>query len=157
MKKTALLVLGFFPPVFASAAFSQTKSYIASIGQIVQSLTILVMGLALLYFFWGLAKFILSAGDEKKLAEGKSTMIWGVIALFFMSSIWGIVALVGGELGIRSGGIFDVGAPPAGPTAPAGGGLNPTPTPTIPTETGTLPFNPSGRRDCGNFWQPPCN
>ncbi len=50
-----------------------------------------VAGLALVVFFWGLAKFILHSGDEKGREEGKEVMKWGIIALFVLVSIWGIV------------------------------------------------------------------
>ena len=51
-----------------------------------------VVGLALLGFFWGLARFIFRiGGDEKAVEEGKKIMIWGLIALFVMISVWGIV------------------------------------------------------------------
>lgn len=50
-----------------------------------------VAGIALAVFFWGLAKFILNAGDEGGREEGKEVMKWGIVALFVMISIWGIV------------------------------------------------------------------
>lgn len=56
--------------------------------------TPIVVALALLYFFFGLAQYILSAGDEKKKDEGKRIMIWGVLALFIMVSVWGIINVV---------------------------------------------------------------
>ncbi|OHA94715.1 MAG: hypothetical protein A3C62_00100 [Candidatus Zambryskibacteria bacterium RIFCSPHIGHO2_02_FULL_39_16] len=59
-----------------------------------------VVGFALLAFFWGLAKFIFRVGgDEKAVEEGKNLMIWGVIALFVMISIWGIIAFVYRDIG----------------------------------------------------------
>jgi len=54
----------------------------------------LVVSLSLLVFFWGVAKFILAAGDEKKIQEGKILMFWGVVALFVMVSFWGIIQLL---------------------------------------------------------------
>jgi hypothetical protein len=51
----------------------------------------IVVAIALLVFFWGLTKFIFKAGDEKAQAEGRNTMVWGLIALFVMVSTWGIV------------------------------------------------------------------
>ena len=38
----------------------------------------------------------------KKAKEGKSIMIYGVIAIFVMSSIWGLVKFIGDELTIPS-------------------------------------------------------
>ncbi|OHA33956.1 MAG: hypothetical protein A2928_02460 [Candidatus Taylorbacteria bacterium RIFCSPLOWO2_01_FULL_45_15b] len=47
--------------------------------------------LALIFFFWGVVKFIASAGSEEAKTEGKNIMVWGVVVLFIMSSVWGIV------------------------------------------------------------------
>ena len=51
--------------------------------------------MALLAFFWGLAKYIFHSNDEEKKAEGKNIMIWGIVALFVMASVWGIVKFIG--------------------------------------------------------------
>ena len=46
-----------------------------------------ITGLALMVFFWGLAKFIFRlGGDEKAVEEGKKLMLWGLIALFILLS-----------------------------------------------------------------------
>ncbi len=58
----------------------------------------IVAGLALLFFFWGLAKFILKADDETAREEGKQVMKWGIVALFVMVSVWGIVAFLQEDL-----------------------------------------------------------
>ena len=54
----------------------------------------IMVALTMLVFFWGLSKFILAAGDEKKVADGKRLIFWGIIALFIMVSIWGIINLL---------------------------------------------------------------
>ena len=59
-----------------------------------------ISSLALLVFIWGLVKFISRVGgDEKAIIEGKKLMIWGLIALFIMISIWGILRFFYGSLG----------------------------------------------------------
>lgn len=63
-------------------------------GDLINLATPIVVALALLFFFWGLANYILSAGDDKKKDEGKRIMIWGVLALFVMVSVWGIINVV---------------------------------------------------------------
>ncbi len=68
------------------------KGLIVAVGSLINPLIAILVGLALLAFFWGLAKFILRAGgDEKAIEEGKKLMIWGLIALFVMVSVWGII------------------------------------------------------------------
>lgn len=53
-----------------------------------------LVAFALLLFFWGLALFILNAGSEKERKAGKDRMIWGLIALFVIISIGGILAVL---------------------------------------------------------------
>ncbi len=66
----------------------------------------LVAFLALLVFFWGLAKFISNvSGDAKAVDQGKSLMVWGTVALFVMVSIWGILRFLQGELGLGTLGV----------------------------------------------------
>jgi len=77
-----------------------TESFLGKFDAIVSGILIpLVFTLALLFFFWGVAKYIWSAGGEKE--EGKKIMIWGVIALFVMSSVWGLVYFLRDELGLN--------------------------------------------------------
>ncbi len=98
LKGALLLVL--FTPVFASAYFTGVKGIIVSIGDIVRLLTTLVGALALLVFFWGLFKFILTTSATGK-ADGRKFMTWGIVALFVMVSVWGIVGFMQSELGLR--------------------------------------------------------
>ena len=54
----------------------------------------LLVGLAVLVFFWGIIQYVIAQGDQKKLDEGKKVMIYGVIGLTVMVSVWGIVNLL---------------------------------------------------------------
>ena len=74
----------------------QTETFFENAQDIITGILIpLVFALALLFFFYGVAKYIWSAGTDKD--EGKKIMVWGVIALFVMTSIWGIVKFIEGE------------------------------------------------------------
>lgn len=54
----------------------------------------IAMALALVYFLWGVAQYILASGDEDKKAYGRNVMIYGVIALFVMSAVWGLITVL---------------------------------------------------------------
>lgn len=54
----------------------------------------LFITLAILVFFWGLIKYLMNMGEEKARGEAIQLMIWGIIALFVMVSIWGILRLL---------------------------------------------------------------
>lgn len=64
------------------------------IANLINLATPIVVALALLYFFWGLAQYILNAGNEEKKKQGRDIMIWGILALFIMVSVWGIINVV---------------------------------------------------------------
>ncbi len=113
MKKNFLIPLAtLLLPLVSSAAFGDIKNFIQEIGTMVKSLTTLMAGIALLVFFWGLVKFITKAGDEAALEEGRRLMLWGIIALFVMVSVWGLTLFIQTNLGIHGG------LPPQVPTFP---------------------------------------
>jgi hypothetical protein len=64
------------------------------IASVVNPLIVLVSSLAVLYFLWGVSKYILHSGNEEKRAEGYQMMIYGIIALFVMVSVWGLVGVL---------------------------------------------------------------
>ncbi|TSC61310.1 MAG: hypothetical protein G01um1014107_38 [Parcubacteria group bacterium Gr01-1014_107] len=59
-----------------------------------------IIGLTFIVFLWGMSVFILNAGSEQRREDGKKLMLWGIIGLFVMFSIWAIVAVVTGTFGI---------------------------------------------------------
>ena len=98
------------------------KDLIGAVGKLINVYLLpLFMAVALLVFLWGLARFIFKVGgDEKAVEEGRNIMIWGLLALFVMVSIWGIISFFQTELGlprsnIKSGGGY---ATPAGYATP---------------------------------------
>jgi len=98
----ALIVLS--APLLAYAdtePLYQTGRLVTSAGNLVSNLVKLAIALALLVFFWGLVKFIFKiGGDEKAVAQGRPLMIWGLVALFVIISVWGLVRLLQTELGV---------------------------------------------------------
>ncbi len=68
---------------------------------IINSLIVVVVGLSLLVFFKGLVSFIMKSGsgDAKSHADGRNLMIWGIIALFVMVSVWGILRFFYADFG----------------------------------------------------------
>jgi uncharacterized membrane protein YjfL (UPF0719 family) len=54
---------------------------------------------AFLIFILGIANLIRASSNEKELAERKKFLIWGVIGLFVMFMIWGILLFLRGEFG----------------------------------------------------------
>jgi hypothetical protein len=60
----------------------------------------LLITLAIIAFFWGLVRYLFSAGEEK--SKGLQIMLYGVITIFVMVSVWGIVRLLQSTFGVTS-------------------------------------------------------
>ena len=58
------------------------------------------VALATIYFLWGITQYVLSADSVEEREKSKEVMFWGVISLFVIISVWGIVALFRTILGI---------------------------------------------------------
>ena len=122
MKKyISIFGLVLLTPMFAMAQFNGTKGLITSVGGIVQQLLFVVSGIALLVFFWGLTKFLWKSGSEADHEQGRNIMIWGIIALFVMVSVWGIVGFMQKELGLPNTVTPSGATLPQGTVSPCGG------------------------------------
>ena len=54
-----------------------------------------IFALAFLVFVWGVVNyFILNAGDETKRSEGRAFVLWGLLGMVLLFSVWGFVNLL---------------------------------------------------------------
>jgi len=53
-----------------------------------------LFALAVASFIWGVIQFYLNPENEEKRKKGKSFIVGGLIALFVMVSIWGLVGIL---------------------------------------------------------------
>lgn len=60
----------------------------------------LFITLAIVVFFWGLIQYLLQVGEKK--SEGLSIMVWGVLAIFVMVSLWGIIRVLQSTFGVQN-------------------------------------------------------
>jgi hypothetical protein len=68
---------------------------------ILQPLDLLLVTFAIVVFIWGVAQLILSPEDSEKRLEAQRHILWGVIGLFVMLGVFGIIRFVGNTLGIQ--------------------------------------------------------
>lgn len=98
MKKLLFLFtfLFFIIPVFVFAQGSTTFSdfIFGPVSTLIRYLIYIVLALALVVFLWGLAKFILKAESAEERNKGRQLMIWGLIGLFVMFSVTGLVYFI---------------------------------------------------------------
>lgn len=100
MKKfliSTVAVAGAILPTLAAAQGSQAGQNLLGIinlaNNIINRLIPFVIALTVLVFLWGVFKFVLST-DADSRSEARGYMIWGIIALFVMVSVWGLVNIL---------------------------------------------------------------
>lgn len=50
--------------------------------------------LATVVFLWGIVRYLSAGDDTEKLKEARRFIIWGIVGLFVMISVWGLVQLL---------------------------------------------------------------
>ena len=114
---TSLFVL---PLVAFAQSLAPIRTFLSSISELVAILVPLLIALGLVAFFWGLVQYIFAGA--KGSAAGKKIMVWGLIALFVMVSVWGIITMAQGALGIRGSAEPTIPGVPGARLVPVGDG-----------------------------------
>lgn len=85
---------------FAPTAEASVITLVQSINRvIINPLIIFLFALAVVYFLYGLTRYFLYSDNEEVRKESKSQMIWGIIGMFIMVSVFGIMNLILNTLG----------------------------------------------------------
>lgn len=97
--KRLIILLSIFLPLVVFGAPQNFQELINLFLDLINTLVPVIFGLSVLVFFRGLALFIWSAGDSASHEKGKGIMIWGLVGLFVMVSLWGILKFAYGDFG----------------------------------------------------------
>ena len=62
---------------------------------ILEPLVWILAGAATIYFLWGVFEFIRDYDNPEARGKGAQHMLWGVIGMFIMFSVFGIMNLIG--------------------------------------------------------------
>jgi hypothetical protein len=119
MKKTLLAIISTASGCFFSYAQIQSPGitsavasgsgaftrFILSLQNILNKLVPLTIGFAFVGFLWFLVVFIWKSVDNPaERQKAKEGIMWSIVALFVMMSVWGIVAWLANLLGTGVGG-----------------------------------------------------
>lgn len=109
-KKVAAVAVLLSAPI---AAFAQTLGNLRQLAdsslQILNVVITIVFVLAILVFGWGVVKYITSAGSPDKEKEARQFLWWGVIGIFVLASVFGLVKFLGSSVGVgQEGGAINV-------------------------------------------------
>ena len=65
--------------------------FLGKLQGILSSLIPFIIGLAVFVIIWGIFTYLTHAAEEEKRTEAKNFIIYGIIGVFFMLSVWGFV------------------------------------------------------------------
>ncbi|MFH1402052.1 MAG: hypothetical protein ABIG87_00315 [Patescibacteria group bacterium] len=91
--KKIILSLSLALPLITLAATSGLKGVMGTLSDLMGVAMPLLLSAAVLFFVYSLVLYMLKDGEEK--TKAKENMIWGVVILFVMVSVWGLVNVLG--------------------------------------------------------------
>lgn len=81
-------------------AEASVKTLVQSINRVlINPLIFMIFALAMVYFIYGLARYLLSPDNEEIRKASKSHMLWGIIGMVIMVSAFGIMNIIINTLG----------------------------------------------------------
>ena len=104
---SSVLGLSALAPLFASAASIDCGNggdiayIICRIGGFINSIIPILIALGVVYFIWGVISFAIAKEEEAK-KEGRARIIYGLIALLVIVSIWGLIGILQTTFGIEA-------------------------------------------------------
>lgn len=97
----ALVFGAIIAPTLANAQTTFT-TILGTIGGLINQIIPILIAGALAYFIYGVIKFVISSDADDKEAARK-VVVQGVIGLFVIVSVWGLVGVVQQTFGIGTG------------------------------------------------------
>lgn len=83
---------------FAQFIGSSTTGVVGILNTIVVPI---ILAFAFAVFIWGVVKFFfLNGGNEESRAEGRQFVLWGILGMVVLFSVWGFVNILLSTLGL---------------------------------------------------------
>ena len=78
-------------------------SIICKIGNLLNLILPILIVLGVVYFVWGVIEYV-RANDEESRKKGRDHMIYGIIGLFIIVALWGIINVLQNSFGVQNTG-----------------------------------------------------
>lgn len=76
-------------------AEASVKTLMNSVSKvIINPLIVLIFSLAVVYFIYGLVRYLVSPDNEEVRKSSKSNMLWGLVGIFIMISVYAIINMI---------------------------------------------------------------
>lgn len=109
MKKFGSVAAFAIASVLPLSAAAQQVGNISSLSNIISTIRGLInvalpilIAFAVVWFVWSMVQVLLAGDAEEKKDKAKSNVMYGVIAIFAMVSIWGLVNILDNTFGLEN-------------------------------------------------------
>ena len=68
--------------------------FLGTFKNILIKLVPIIVSIAVIVFLWGVTKFIRSADQPQEREQGRHLIVYGIVTLFVMLSMWGLATLI---------------------------------------------------------------
>lgn len=97
MKKFYLTLAVLLTPVLVFADNPKNLRELISVAiDAMNALVPALLGLGVIGFMWGIIKYLYAGGNPEKLKEGRNYIIFSIVAIAVMMSVWGLASMVKG-------------------------------------------------------------
>lgn len=84
--------------VLSTSNIGEILTYLSCLLSKIMPILVTVAALA---FVWGIINLYLNPNNEEKKKQGKGFMVWGLVALFVIVCVWGLVGVIANTFGVQ--------------------------------------------------------
>ena len=94
MKKLIALTLSFAPLSAFAQQITDANGVTNKLTNIGNTVVILLISFSVIWIIVNVVRYLVAGGDNEKRKAGGLSILWGVVGLFVILSIWGLVAIL---------------------------------------------------------------
>jgi len=97
-----IIPFGLMAMPFAAGAVESANDLFNLVEEILGKLAPMLIAVAVIILLVAIVNYIRAGEEEEKRDKAKSLMIYGIIGLFVMVSLWGLVAILSGTFNLSN-------------------------------------------------------
>ncbi len=94
MKKVISALIPFLPSVAFAQAITDVNSLTYKLTNLGNVFIEILIALAVIWIIFNVVRFIMSSDDSEKRGAYRNSVLWGIVGLFVILSIWGLVRIL---------------------------------------------------------------
>jgi fumarate reductase subunit D len=94
MKKTIVTLVSLLPGITFGASITDADSLVATLTRLGNVATTILIALAVIFIIWHTVQFVMNASNEEERSKNRTGILWGIVGLAIILSIWGLVAIL---------------------------------------------------------------